>query len=176
MQEEAENPRKLRHEKTAVVLSLLALIVSVGTCWEIQRAVAHGDVKDRPRLKIAAVRISKQDDHFVNLLLMVENHGESSATLNEISSRPLTGSVEKNSENQECYNELGNAKPFINPDSKDQDEILKDGRRPIVLLVELPPHCIERVDILGVEINLTYKDPFKNIYLQHEYIRSKIQK
>jgi hypothetical protein len=175
MEGEAENPKKAKREKAAIALTLLALIAAAGTYWETHRMVTHGDVKDRPRLKIISSRASKQDDHFINVLLEIRNDGESGATLTEISSQPLTGTVEENTDNQACYDELRDAKPFIDPGGEDREELLKNRSRPVVLLVELPPHCMGRVNVLAAKINLTYSDPFKNVYEQHEYISPEIR-
>jgi hypothetical protein len=122
MEGEAENPKKAKREKVAIALTLLALIAAAGTYWETHRMVTHGDVKDRPRLKIISSRASKQDDHFINVLLEIRNDGESGATLTEISSQPLTGTVEENTDNQACYDELRDAKPFIDPGGEDREE------------------------------------------------------
>jgi hypothetical protein len=168
MPQGAKNSKKTRREWILVVLTALLVVVGVGTLWETYE-------KDRPQLKITSARASRQDDQFMNLLLVIENEGESSATLKQIFSRPLTGSVANPSENQECYNELGNAKEFPNPRGEDRDKLLKKRTRPVVVLVELPPHCVGRINFLAVEIDLTYAGPFGNVYHQSEYISSAVK-
>jgi hypothetical protein len=80
----AENPKKIRREWILVALTALLVVVGVGTLCETYE-------KDRPQLKITSARASGQGNHLLNLSLVIENEGESSATLKQISSRPLTG-------------------------------------------------------------------------------------
>jgi hypothetical protein len=166
---EIGNSQKNGRANIAIVISVLALIVGGISLWDIHKATRRDDERARPILLPGVPRGSLgAGEPNGSLLLNVRNTGDLTATMIEVSTRPLTLGFDENGPDKICYADILNAKPLVTRSEDTPEIILHSHNHPIVASFSLPVSCPINRNSLGVEVIFTYKDPVNNVYSQPE--------
>ena len=166
---EIENSHKNRRANIAIVISVLALIVGGISLWDSHKATRRDDERARPILVPGVPRASwGAGEPNASLLLNVRNTGDLTATMIEVSTRPLTLGFDENGPDKICYADILSAKPLVTRSEGTPEIILHSHNHPIVASFSVPASCPTNRNSLGVEVIFTYKDPVNNVYSQPE--------
>jgi hypothetical protein len=93
-----ETPKK-NVDRLALIVSILALIVSGFSYWDSHKAARRDDERARPQLLPTAPHASLYGDNISpngSIFLSVRNPGELTATITQVSVKPLTVGIEEN--------------------------------------------------------------------------------
>lgn len=165
-------------EHWALMVSMIALIVSGTSLWDSHKATHRDDERARPQLLPTAAHaffIPGADTGDMSVFMGVTNTGELTATMTEVSVKPLTAGIDENGPGRVCYADILKAVPLVTPHEGTAAVILPKRSRPIVAMLRPPNSCSDIDKFLGVEVNFTYKDSLNNVYRQTEYLRADIE-
>src|SRR5579863_5479422 len=101
--------QKTRVDRLALVISILALIVSGFSYWDSHNAARRDDERARPQLFPSATRAIFWDKNTTpngEIFLSVKNTGELTATVTQVAIKPLTFGVEENGSEHACYEDI----------------------------------------------------------------------
>jgi hypothetical protein len=174
----SERPKR-GTEGLALIVSIIALIMSGLSLWDSHKATRRDDERARPTLLPTVPHASFLPGNGapnMSISMGARNTGELTATITKISVKPLTEGIDENGPEHSCYEDILKAVAVITPQEGPTAIILPKHAPPMVALLSLPSTCSNARKFLGVEVAFTYKDPMNNVYQQIEYMTADVAK
>jgi hypothetical protein len=174
----SEKPKR-GTEGLALIVSIIALVTSGLSLWDSHTATRLDDERARPNLLPTVPHASFLLGNVAPNMWIgmgVRNNGDLTATITEISVKPLTEGIAENGPEHSCYADILKAVPVITPQEGPTAIILPKRSGPIEGLLSLPSTCSTARNYLGVEVVFSYKDPMNTVYQQPEYLIADVGK